>query len=145
MEGILNITLKLPDGRIMMSRQAPEKKWSISVEKKLKAKESALAKFNEVMWDMFGIDTENYSDNFATMEVLSPVVDRNMKIFPFIVDIKAAFVFSAATDMSFKSVYGADIVSDVMTKTIYRDQRNDAMHTDNAIVVASSLDKKGVL
>lgn len=145
MEAILNITLRLPDGRVLMSRTAPEKKWSISIEKKLGPKESALEKFNETMWQLFGIDSVVYSDDFVEMEVMAPIVHKHTKIFPFLVNVKSSFIFQVPPDISFKPMYSVDIVNDIMTKTVYCDHRMESMHTENSVLVAGAIDKKGFL
>lgn len=149
----LSITLHLCDGRIiltklrkrMLSCGGPYDKWAVSVEYPLFYSVSPLDMFNTLMWDIFGIDTLSYSDNFVEMQRLSAIEDKCCgKIYPFIVKMKSAFALQGDTDDEFKALFWKNIVDDILTKTMYKPTGTEKVHSDIAVVITKEMQRRGL-
>ena len=146
----INITIQLGDGRVLISRKACNEYvytlWSLTSEYILSADEDPLSKVNRVMWDIYGIDTSNYVDNFVSMRMLKTLtLPDKSAVTPFVVQLKAAFAFQTEKTTQFEAMPWSIALLEIEKLSVRMGIGALQKHTTRCIHVASVLDTKKVM
>lgn len=150
-ERFLNITVQLPDDRVLLYKRLYKSvslydRFHLTMESCLLENTSQLGEFRKIMWEVFGVDATDYTDDFIEMTQLPPiVVPPNRRILPYFVRFKSAFAFEVKSDAFFVAKPWQEIQREIMTKTIYSAQNVPAMHSKVCIEVAKMLQVKRIL
>lgn len=144
MKRILTITVILPYDRVLTYRNGVDSEWQVTVEKDVTVN-NALDVFNASMWDIFGVDTKTYRDNFANIRRLAPI-NRLPEIFitPFIVELKSSLAFESGVNDFFTAKGFNEVLNDVMSNTVYKAVDKPSKHTLNTVHLLKELHTKGV-
>jgi len=141
----MNLVVQLPDKRILLYRPIHNAQWSITIERFIKTTETPLDCVNDVLWNLFGINPNNYSDEFAEIKRFPTIkFNQGSNIIVYIAKLKSAISFRSKPREQFMAVSWKDILRDVMINSTYTEYNSTAKHTSNAVVVARELHIKEV-
>jgi len=138
----VNMVVQLSDKRILLYRPRNNAQWSITIERYISATESPLDCINNILWDLFGINPFNYSDNFAEIKRYPPtkgIHDKNIIVY--IMKLKSAIAFQARPTDQFKALPWFILLKEIMSNSIYVDCPE---HTPNSIIISRELHIKEV-
>jgi hypothetical protein len=149
----INLTMQLLDNRVLLRRRIThlEKQehyfggWEITLSRLLTANEEPLSKFNEVLLEQFGIDSNTYDDSFVNMKRLPPVELPELlaTVTPFVIKFKEPILrFKTKRENLFRALSFGHILTEIMTKTVYPRQGSTPMHTRMAVEIARILQQK---
>jgi hypothetical protein len=139
------MVVQLPDKRILLHKYKNNVQWSITIERYLELTESPLDCVNDILWNIFGIDPFNYSDNFADIKrfpTSKGTKDNNIVIY--IAKLKSSISFQAKLEDSFSAMLWKDLLRDVRMNSICAGYNPPPKHTPNAIIVSRELHVKEV-
>lgn len=141
---IICITVILPDKRVLSHRTGVDSEWEVTLEKSVECSDS-LTVFNKTMWETFGVNTENYSDNFAEILRMAPI-NRLPEVFitPFLVSLKSSIAFESGINEFFQAIRAKDLLNDIMSNTVYPSNNKPKKHSQNAVHVLTQLHTRGV-
>ncbi len=140
----VNMAVQLPDKRILLHRDIIPL-WSISIERFINKERAPLDCVNDILWNLFGINPTNYSDNFIEVKRFPPtknLEDNNIVLY--VAKIKSSIVFQAKPTDKFSAISWNDLLKDIMRNSIYVEYNRAQKHTQNAIIVAKELHIKEV-
>lgn len=143
----LNLTIQLADKRVLLykKRNGGSPQWAITVEQFLTTMEDPLVEANKILWNKFGVNACDYSDEFAEIKRL-PSFDivPNRRIFPFIMKLASNFAFQAKVDDHFVAMDWYSILDDILKKSTNMGAGQWPEHTPTAVLVAKELHLRGV-
>jgi len=141
----LNLTLVLPDGRILLQRDMGKHarsstQWSGSVERFLGTSMDPGVEANRVLYNQFKVRPSIHDTGPVTMTRLPPVQSLTGKyIIPFIARVKTHLNFQALTTEQFQAGRFDDVLDDILSNSIYPKQGQFPRHTPTFIHVARAL------
>lgn len=141
----VNTIVQLPDNRILLYKGNDDAQWGVTIERYITLAESPLGCVNDILWNFFGINPFNYSDNFVEIKRYPPaksLLSRNIVVY--IMKLKASIMFQAKSTDKFRSVKWLDLLREVTDNSIYISCNSIPEHTSNSIEVLKELHIKGV-
>ena len=119
-----NLTVQLPDGRILLHRKRPDivenlPRWRVTVGEFVVSKKlEPLQVANRLMWEIFGINANSYSDNFVEAKVIQPLEHFATIIHIFTLRFKTMLAFEAKSNDQYKAMLWDDLVDDVISGSV---------------------------
>ena len=113
----LNVVVQLADKRVLLYRKhhGGWPQWSVTHEKYLNNEESPLIEANKILYNVFGIDPVNYSDDFAIVKQISPIVIMpNRQLNPYIVKMQTLLSFRGEVEDEYRAFRWDDIIDMIM-------------------------------
>lgn len=138
----VNITVQVPDGRILLYRKyrGGTAQWAATREKLLIGKDDPLVEINKILWDVFGINPNAYTDNFAEIKQLPAVkILPNRHLHLYTVKMKSSLAFCADAVDQYHPMMWSDIVDDVSVNSHHPPTGYFPKHTPTAIIAIKEL------
>lgn len=141
----INIVVQLPDKRILLHKSVNGVQWEISIEHHILPTESSLGCVNNILWNLFGIDPFNYSDDYVEIKRYPQTDDlQDENIVIYIMKLKSSIAFKSEISRQFKAVRWSTLLMEIMSNSIHIRCDATPEHTPNSIIVARELHIKEV-
>lgn len=148
----LNLTLVLPDGRVLLKRNNhvgmhSTSLWSMTEERFLSNEDDCSAKVEYILSDNYKICTKK-PQNFPSSTVYSVMYIPQIYdvpgriVLPVVVKTKEQLNFTASPTYSFRAIRFKDLLREIFKNSIYA---MSSIHTSTCIHVAKECQEKGVI
>lgn len=139
------MVVQLPDKRILLHKSINSAQWEISIERYISSTGSSLGCVNDILWNLFGIDPFNYSDNFVEIRRYPQTKDlQDENIIIYIMKLKSSIAFRSEASDQFKAVKWSTLLLEIMSNSIHIAHNTIPEHTSNSIMVARELHIKEI-
>jgi hypothetical protein len=139
---LVSVTVLTPDRRVLTYRKNKLSPWSTTFERRIGAMDNVLVEINRLFWNIFGINTNCYSDNYIELKQLTPMLfGTEGTIHPFIAEFNSAIVFSILANEECRALPMDTLIDEAIVSSIGVNSPNK--YTTSAVRIISLLKSKG--
>ncbi len=140
-----NMVVQLQDKRVLLYKENAYKPWDLTIKRLIDSPKQSLDLANDILWNTFGIDPNNYSDAFAEIKRYNRIENSKKEIITiYVMKVKAAIAFQTKPEEQFIALRWSDVLEDIIRKAIYIEYDLTPKYTHHAILVAQTLNVRGV-
>ena len=140
-----NIAVQLQDKRILLYKENAHRPWDLTVKRLVGSSKQSLDLANSILWDTFGVDPNNYSDDFVEIRRHNRIESFKKEIITiYVMKLKAALAFQIKPEERFIALRWTDVLEDIIRKAIPIEYDPIPKYTHHAILVAQTLNVRGV-
>lgn len=140
---VLNITVITPDNRVMLHRGCDSSLWGVTFEKHLLGSQMALPVANKIFWEVFGVDTGTYADEYVELIQWPQMVFGTTSFHPFLARFNTGMAFSIQSSEKCKAVKIEELTDDLLRQA-FSEPGTKKEYTGNAIRAVNLLKSRGV-
>lgn len=140
-----NIVVQLQDKRILLYKENTHRPWDLTIKRFVISPEQSLDIANSMLWNIFGIDPNNYSDDFVEIKRYNRIESsKKEKIVVYVMKLKAAFAFQAKPEEQFIALKWGDVLRDIIRESLFDGYSPSLKYTRHAVLVAQMLNIREV-
>lgn len=135
----VTLTVRLPDSRVLLhSRERGGwPMWSATHEALLSANEAPLDRANGMLENIFGINPQKYSDDYAEITQTTPInMSANRIVYPFIMKMKKRLSCKTGTKERYSAVDWYSLLNDII---IYAKRPGRPKYTPTTVILTNKL------